>query len=249
MAGIANAHVEANLPNPTVSSAVNRAIDGCKRICPTVSDRRLPITLDLMRHLKDSIRLTAVSHYEQRLIWCIFTTAFFAALRVSEFVSPSPSKYDERSTLLISDILENDPSMTLTIRQSKTDQFGHGYRIALHATGRSVCPVTALRNYIAARKSSNLHALPLFVQENGQFVTRTHVDRWLLTHLRGIPEKHRYGTHSFRIGAASTAASHGASEATIQRIGRWKSSCYARYVRTAVPTHALDAYGQSSGLG
>ncbi len=45
----------------------------------------------------------------------------------------------------------------------------------------------------------------------------------------------RYTGHSFRIGAATTAAANGVNDATIQILGRWKSDCYTRYIRT--PRH------------
>lgn len=40
-----------------------------------------------------------------------------------------------------------------------------------------------------------------------------------------------FGTHSFRIGAATEAAGLGWSWDRIQQIGRWRSRCYERYVR------------------
>lgn len=43
-----------------------------------------------------------------------------------------------------------------------------------------------------------------------------------------------YNTHSFRIGAATTAASLGFSELQIQSMGRWNSSAFKKYIR--IPT-------------
>jgi hypothetical protein len=40
-----------------------------------------------------------------------------------------------------------------------------------------------------------------------------------------------YSTHSFRSGAATAAAAAGLSDAEVQRLGRWRSSVFARYVR------------------
>ena len=40
-----------------------------------------------------------------------------------------------------------------------------------------------------------------------------------------------YAGHSFRIGAASTAAAKGVEDSLIQTLGRWKSSAYLLYVR------------------
>ena len=43
-----------------------------------------------------------------------------------------------------------------------------------------------------------------------------------------------YAGHSFRIGAATTAASQGLPHWLIQTLGRWSSDCYLRYIRTPI---------------
>ena len=41
----------------------------------------------------------------------------------------------------------------------------------------------------------------------------------------------KFAGHSFRIGAASTAASRGVEDSLIKTLGRWRSSAYLLYVR------------------
>ena len=54
-----------------------------------------------------------------------------------------------------------------------------------------------------------------------------HLDQVLLR--CNIPPKH-YSGHSFRIGAATSAATQGISTASLQQLGWWSSYAYASYV-------------------
>jgi hypothetical protein len=51
--------------------------------------------------------------------------------------------------------------------------------------------------------------------------------------------------HSFRIGAATAAAIQGASDEDIQRMGRWKSQAFKRYIR--IPVLQLNLFSKQSG--
>ena len=49
--------------------------------------------------------------------------------------------------------------------------------------------------------------------------------------LAGI-QAENYAGHSFRIGAATTAANQGLSDSLIKTLGRWESAAYMLYIRT-----------------
>ena len=53
----------------------------------------------------------------------------------------------------------------------------------------------------------------------------------LLTELQLDPGE--FNTHSFRIGAATSAKEANISDMHIQMLGRWKSNAYQSYIRTS----------------
>ena len=137
-------------------------------------------------------------------------------------------------TLALADVVlddkENPSVIQVTIKQSKTDPFRQGVHLYLGRTGNLVCPVNAILAYLAVRDSS---PGPLFKLTNGSFRTRQQFALLISNTLKlaGIDDKH-YNTHSFRIGAATSAKEAGISDVQIKMLGRWKSEAYQLYVRT-----------------
>lgn len=152
-------------------------------------------------------------------------------MRAGEFTCES-SVSD--STLLVSDISvdsRDDPQVLFVhLRYSKTDPFGVGVRLHLGRTGdATLCPVASVLGYLAIRPGTQG---PLFVFQDGRPLSRA----LLVKHVREVLSQvgmdiAGYSGHSFRIGAASTAASAGISDSLIQTLGRWKSAV-TTYIRT-----------------
>ncbi|XP_055345784.1 uncharacterized protein LOC129593478 [Paramacrobiotus metropolitanus] len=242
LASIANKHTECEFPIPTRSAAVSRALQGYQRLAPTPRDHRLPITLDIMRYLKDRLSAMNLATVDKHMYWAAFTMAFAGLLRVSEYTAPSPASYSTARTLLFNDIALTADVITVSLKTTKTDQYSHGYKLLLRKTGRSVCPVRALATYAASRLELGSKREPLFILSSRAYLTRQDVDRTLKHLLCPLPEHHRYGTHSFRIGGTTTAAVGGSSDKEIQRLGRWKSNCFSAYVRSQIPTDGINPY-------
>ena len=72
-----------------------------------------------------------------------------------EITIPSQTAYDPTAHLNFADVSVDDPDhptiVQLSIKQSKTDPFRQGVKIYLGTTGNTLCPVTALLNYLAVR--------------------------------------------------------------------------------------------------
>ena len=68
------------------------------------SQGRIPMTHDLMFHLKYKLSKSQLSLPERRLIWAIATALFQGSFRVRELLSPTKSKFCPDTTLLSSDV-------------------------------------------------------------------------------------------------------------------------------------------------
>ena len=123
---------------------------------------------------------------------------------------------------------------------------GRGVDVVLGRTGLPLCQVAALVGYIALRGS---RPGPFFLTSAGVPITKPEfikVFRQTLSAV-GYPAE-EYAGHSFRIGAATSAALAGVEDSTIQLLGRWQSSAFLRYIRTpdghlAELSHTLASQG------
>jgi len=158
------------------------------------------------------------------LLWAAFSLAFYGFMRVSEFTSPTNSDSFSPPGLHWSDVQLSPSSILLTLRQSKTDPFRRGQYITITATNTSTCPVRALCHYVNLVPLANQFG-PLF--SGGRFtpLSQVHVTSIVCQLLHGTGAiQSQYSSHSFRIGAATTAAAAGLPATLIKTLGRWKSN-------------------------
>ena len=88
----------------------------------------------------------------------------------------------------------------------------------------------AMLSYLALQGGK---AGPLFILRDGTFLTRSNFITLLRTTLTaaGI-DSSKFASHSFRSGAATTAADAGMGDVHIKMLGRWASDAYQVYIKT-----------------
>ena len=243
LAGIRLEHLERGFQDPTNDRLLQLLCTGIKRSQGGTSRTRLPITVNILRTLKNQLRSEeSYSLLEKRLLWSAFTLAFYAFLRASEFTA---------SNLQWSDINFSPTSVTIHLQQSKTDPFRRGHFITLQATSTSTCPVRAFSQFA---ELTTLHSGPVY--HGGRFTpfSRDQLSSVLRRLLQQAGyQQDSYSSHNFRIGAATTAAAAGLPVWLIKTLGRWSSDAYQTYIQC--PSEILqsipallaraDATGQS----
>ena len=194
---------------------------------------RRPITLPVLRSLKTSLHLwPQLCRRDKLMYWPAFTTAFFGFMRVSQFTASSDTSFNEQ-TLRGKKVQFKEDMVVLHLRMSKSDPFHHGCNVVLAPTGGPVCPVRALKQYLAVRWMDV--GLLLFCFQSEAFLSRDRLSFQLRSLLNNVGmDSSSYTSHSFLIGAASSAAAAGLPEHLIQRMGRWTSECFKTYVRSNI---------------
>ena len=238
---IAEGHGDPGISNMVRLEQVLRGIKSVQaRAPPQGRITRLPITLSLLRKMKESWQRGGAD-WNDVMLWVAATLCFFGFFRSGEITSPSESVFDEGAQLTFRDVtvdLIEDPRMLkVRLKASKTDPFRAGIDVFIGRTDEEVCPVTAVLAYMARRGPG---AGPFFKFQDGRPLTRarlvTEVKRALTA--AGV-DCRGYSGHSFRSGAATTAAQQGIGDATIKMMGRWKSSAYQLHIKT--PRNQLAA--------
>ncbi len=175
------------------------------------------------------------------IISCFGLPFSFAFLRSGEITIPNLQSYDPSVHLNFSDIATDNllppETIQVKIKASKTDPFRHGMTIYIGRSNNSLCPISALLSYLTIR--GNLPGILFHFQDNTPLTKPKFTSKFRdLLRQAGL-DNSSYAGHSFRIGAATTAAAKGIEDSLIQTLGRWKSSAYLAYIR--IPPSSLAA--------
>jgi len=238
LSALRNTQISLGLPDPREQSSlpvlkrVQAGISRTRMLKGPSPRIRLPITAQVMARLHSS--LVASANPEKTVIWAVAVTAFFGFFRLGELLLESASDFNPATSLAWGDVAVDNPTaprmLQFHLKKSKCDQFGMGADIVVGVTGATLCPVKAILEYIELRGNQ---PGPFFLNTAKGAVTKP----WFIAQIRsilsqlGLPQ-HHYAGHSFRIGAATTAAAVGIEDSTIQTLGRWQSAAFLQYIRT-----------------
>ena len=238
LAAVRNMQISLGLPDPRAQSSlpilkrVQAGISRARILKGAQSRIRLPITAHILGRIQEL--LLASSNPEKNVVWTIACIAFFGFFRLGELLPTSARSFTPATHLCWGDVAVDSltsPSMVqVHLKISKCDQVGRGVDIVMGRTGRTVCPVSAIVSYLQTRQDC---PGAFFLLSTGSIVTKP----WFVEQIRsvltslGLPQDD-YAGHSFRIGAATTAAQKGLEDSTIKTLGRWQSSAFLQYIRT-----------------
>ena len=208
--------------------------------CPESKRTKVPVTPKILLQMR-AVLVKSARNPDNIMLWAACAMCFFGFLRSGQISAPSSSQYDSTAHLMVDDVQvdsrEHPSVVRVRIKASKTDPFRRGVLLYLGRTDNLLCPVAAITAYIASRGSD---PGPFFRFEKGGYLTReSFVKRVRAVMLEAGLEAQRYSGHSFRVGAATTAAARGVEDSLIRTLGRWNSSAYLLYIQ--VPQERLAA--------
>jgi integrase len=189
------------------------------------------------------------------MIWAAMTLAVFGLFRGGEIALDSREPLTSAKRLLAGDLMFASASsgdvMLIRLKISKVDIFAAGSTVVIGATKSRICPIAAMRAYLAIRRSSQGHIFPnesLFIFSDGATLRRDQLTSFLRAFLTKLGlNASLFSGHSFRIGGATALAKAGVPEHIIQRMGRWSSDAFKGYIHTANSELARFALSMANG--
>lgn len=241
VSALRSVHVDRGLSTAVFEGELfRRAMAGIRRQHPGfTADQAAPITQPILSKIlcinEDISRMEPQDRIDEVNMAAAAAVAFGGFMRSGEITYEQRELDNQRTfqntRLLRSDITfsENFDHVTLRLKRSKTDTLHKGVEIIIAATGSPTCAVLALKRLFQLDPQPLHH--PLF-----RFTRKVFSYRNFVSTLRqrlddfGVPNSNLYTGHSFRRGATTTAKENGLLDSDIQRLGRWSSDAFERYI-------------------
>ena len=201
---------------------------GIKRLKGSIQKGKKPILINHLKQLIDVINEQKIEEIVKLRNKALILVGFGGGFRRTELVSID---YEDLEFV--------DEGVKITIKRSKTDQFGEGMTKGIpYFSKETYCPVINLKKFI---KISNTKTGPIFKRfAKGSTLTKNRLtDQSVVLvikeylKLAGI-EYQNFSGHSLRSGFATVAAESGADERSIMTMTGHKSTqMVRRYIREA----------------
>ena len=201
---------------------------GIKRVKGSIQKGKKPILINHLKSIINAIDKEEINEIKKSRDKTIVLVGFGGGFRRSELIS------------IDHDDLEFVPEgVKITLKRSKTDQFGEGMIKGLpYFSNELYCPVINLKKWL---ELSNIKSGPIFRRfVKGSVLTNNRLtDQTVVLiikdylNLAGIENKN-YSGHSLRSGFATVAAESGADERSIMAMtGHKTTQMVRRYIREA----------------
>lgn len=209
-----NWHKYQAFPDPTDNPLVKKTLRGIKNIHGQPKDKAPGLTLDqlalMAQHLKAQNTLVACRNN------ALLQVSFFGAFRRSELIG---IQFEHLKVV--------PEGCEIIIPRSKTDQTGEGLICALPYGNDTLCPVTALKEWL---EKSQIKEGPIFrrIDKQGILSSKGFLSRTVCLIIKSvakecnIPNADKFSGHSLRRGFATSASQQNAPMHSIMRQGRWR---------------------------
>ncbi len=201
---------------------------GIKRVKGSMQSGKKPILINHLKQIINVINKQSIEEIVKLRNKTLILVGFGGGFRRTELISID---YEDLEFV--------DEGVKITLRRSKTDQFGEGMIKGLpYFSNETYCPVTNLKNWL---KISKIKTGPVFKRfvKGSTLTSHRLTDQSVVLIIKeclkiaGI-ENHNFSGHSLRSGFATVAAEAGADERSIMAMtGHKTTQMVRRYIREA----------------
>lgn len=215
------------------------SLKGIAKLHPHLVKQAQPITPEILKRMYNILNMKSKTDI---VFWCLFLFAFFLFARKSNLVPDSIKDRNSNKILLRKDVELKKEILIVTMRWSKTNQFGQRVlkNPLLEIPGSILCPVVAYKKMLDEVKAEESD--PLFTLPDGTCITYNQFQnklKYLIETIGLDPDE--FSTHSFRRGGTTFGFKSKVPISLIKAHGDWKSECYQKYLSFSIEDKLLVA--------
>lgn len=225
-------HIQNDLPWMG-SSRLKYTLKGTENLRPpeSIKEKRPPVSLEMFRHLRDHLDLSAP---EDACIWAISCTAFWAQIRMGELCPKTEKDFDQLITPTWKQFRIPYPTGTRTLHLPKMKRGGvKGETVVVTSQLEFNDPIAALENHARVNECTESDTVASFRNASGTMTGLT--VRRMMNRLNVILSNAKFPRitgHCFRIGGTTHLLLQGVPPDVVKLMGRWTSDAFLRYWRS-----------------